>query len=119
MASSLAETLQDLQASNGLQLAAIVTADGLVVDAASNGELDVESVCSVAANGLLLMDALGQELGDGSAEMTTLEYAGHIAIMAPLDAENLLVLIATAGMNLGHLRLVLRRHLASLAQFVG
>jgi predicted regulator of Ras-like GTPase activity (Roadblock/LC7/MglB family) len=111
--------LHDLQASNGLQLAAVVTADGLVVDAASNGELDVESVCSVAANGLLLIDALGQELDDGSADMATVEFSGHIVIMTPLDVDNLLILIAAGGMNLGHLRLVLRRHLASLTQLVG
>ena len=118
MPSSLAEALQELQVSNGLQLAAVVTADGLIVDAASNGDVDAESICSVAANGLLLMDALGQELNDGAADVTTLEYPNHIVMITPLDPENLLILLAGAGMNLGRLRIVLRRHVDTLAQMV-
>jgi hypothetical protein len=39
--------------------------------------------------------------------------------MAPLDVDNLLILVAAGGMNLGHLRLVLRRQLKSLTQLVG
>lgn len=114
MATGLAEALQELQESNGLDLAAIVTADGLVVDAASSGDIDAESICSVASNGLLMMDALGQELGDDQADLITLEYREHIVMMAALDQDNLLVLLGGAGMNLGRMRILIRRNLESL-----
>jgi predicted regulator of Ras-like GTPase activity (Roadblock/LC7/MglB family) len=113
---SLTESLQELQVSNGLDMAAVVSADGLVVDAASSGSVDVESICSVASNGLLMMEALGQELGDAQAQMTTMEYPSHTVIIAPLDADNLLVLQAGSGMNLGRIRIVLRRRLGSLSE---
>lgn len=60
---TLAESLQELQRSNGLDMVAVVSADGLVIDAAASDDLDIESVCSVASNGLLMMESLGQELG--------------------------------------------------------
>jgi uncharacterized protein len=115
----LGEALQELQSAHGLDLAAVVTADGLVVEAASIPDIDAESLCSVAANGLLMMDALGQELGDDQADVTTIEYREHIVVIAPLDADNLLVLLAGGGMNLGRLRIVLRRHLDQLTELVG
>jgi predicted regulator of Ras-like GTPase activity (Roadblock/LC7/MglB family) len=111
---SLAESLQDLQVSNNLEMAAVVSADGLVVDAASSGNVDVENICSVASNGLLMMEALAQELGEGQAQMTTMEYGSHTVIVAPLDADNLLVLLSAGGLNLGRIRIVLRRRLDDL-----
>ena len=116
MASSLADVLQELQASSGLGMAAVVSADGLVIESASNGEVDVESVCSVASNGALVMDALGQELGEDSAEMMTIEYERHIVMMSSLDPENMLVLLAGPGINLGRMRIVLRRRADALAE---
>src|SRR5690349_9834230 len=115
MAATLVEALQELQAANGLEMAAVVTSDGLVVDAAGTSEVDVESICSVASNGLLMMEAVALELGETRANVTTLEYRDHIMLMAPLDDDNLLVLLAGAGMNLGRLRIILRRRLEELS----
>ena len=114
MAARLADILQELQASSGLEMAAVVSADGLVIDSASNEDVDVESLCSVASNGALVMDALGQELGEASSEMMTIEYGQHIVMMSSLDSENLLVLVGGPGINLGRMRIVLRRRTAAL-----
>lgn len=116
MAASLADVLQELQDSSGLVMAAVVSADGLVIDAAANGEVDVESLCSVASNGALVMDALGQELGEDAADMMTVEYGRHIVVMSQLDQEHLLVLLGGAGINLGRMRIVLRRRADALAE---
>lgn len=119
MATSLADVLNELHTGNGLAMAAVVSADGLVVEAAADAEVDVESICSVASNGLLMMDALGQELGEGAARVTTLEYEDHLVVLAPLDDEDLLVVLAHGGMNLGRLRIVLRRFMPQLSQALG
>jgi uncharacterized protein len=116
MAASLADVLQELQASSGLEMAAIVSADGLVIDSASTGEIDVESLCSVASNGALVMDALGQELGERNADMMTIEYGRHIVMMSTLDHEHMLVLLAGPGINLGRMRIILRRRTAALTE---
>jgi predicted regulator of Ras-like GTPase activity (Roadblock/LC7/MglB family) len=116
MAASLADVLQELQSSSGLEMAAVVSSDGLVIDSASSGEIDVESLCSVASNGVLVMDALGQELDEDAAEMMTIEYGRHIVVMSQIDPENLLVLMAGPGINLGRMRIILRRRLAALTE---
>lgn len=115
MAAGLTEVLHELQASSGLEMAAVVSADGLVIDSAAIGEVDVESVCSVASNGALVMDALGQELGESAAEMMTVEYGRHIVMMSQLDQEHMLVLLGGSGINLGRMRIVLRRRAEALA----
>jgi len=97
-------------------MAAVVSADGLVIESASDGEIDVESLSSVASNGILVMEALGQELGEAPSEMMTIEYQRHIVMMSPLDQENLLVLVAGPGVNLGRMRIILRRRVAALAE---
>ncbi len=114
----LAETLRELYVSNGLDMAAVVSADGLVVDAASNPDIDVDSICSVAANGLLMMDALREEIGEARSDLVTLEYPGHIVVLAPLHDDYLLVLLAAANMNLGRIRIVLKRKWSEIAQSV-
>jgi predicted regulator of Ras-like GTPase activity (Roadblock/LC7/MglB family) len=91
-------------------MAAIVGLDGLVVDSASDGKLDAEMVSAVAAPGLLMMSDLANELGEGLAQLTTLEYSNHVAVMLPLNEDTLLIAVAESGaMNLGQLRIVLRR----------
>lgn len=116
MTASLAEVLQDLQSSSGLEMAAVVSADGLVIDSASATEMDVDSICSVASNGILVMDALGQELNEQATEMMTIEYGQHIVLLSPLDYDQLLVLLAGPGVNLGRMRIILRRRAAALAE---
>ncbi|HUG15499.1 MAG TPA: roadblock/LC7 domain-containing protein [Thermomicrobiales bacterium] len=116
---TLAGALQELHGSNELKMAAVVSADGLVIESCSSPDVDAESICSVASNGLLIMDAMAQELDEGSAELITLEYGNHLLMLAPLDDENLLVLLAGAGMNLGRLRIILRRNVPLLTEALG
>jgi predicted regulator of Ras-like GTPase activity (Roadblock/LC7/MglB family) len=110
MGTDLAGLLADLQSAHNLKLIAVVGADGLMVESAAGHDCDAEAVSAVAANGLLMMSELGQELGDGDAEVTTLEYSNHTVLLSPLDPDNLLVL-ATDGksQNLGQLRIMMRR----------
>src|SRR5205085_12664234 len=100
--------------SNGLDMAAVVGFDGLVIEASSVAEVDPESICSVASSQLIIMSQLGQELGESSARIATLEFEQQTLLMAPLDDENLLVLLSGAGTNLGRMRIVLRRSIDQL-----
>lgn len=111
----LSSLLGQLQTNHALQMVAVVGLDGLVVDSASDGKLDAEMVSAVAAPGLLMMSDLATELGEGLAQLTTLEYENHVAVMVPLNADTLLIAVAESGaMNLGQLRIVLRRSMDSL-----
>ncbi len=114
MAASLMDVLRELQTSGGLDMAAIVSSDGLVIDSSSNGNIDVESFCSVASNAVLVMDSLGAEVGAHGSNMMTIEYGSHTVVMTSLDGENLLVLLGGADINLGRMRIILRRRTAEL-----
>lgn len=107
---NLNNLLHQLQTDHGLMMTAVVGLDGMVIDSASDGNIDAEMVSAVAAPGLLMMSDLANELDEGLAEVTTLEYENHVAIMVPLTEDTLLINVADpAAMNLGQLRIVLRR----------
>ncbi|HET9017121.1 MAG TPA: roadblock/LC7 domain-containing protein [Thermomicrobiaceae bacterium] len=106
---SLADALQSLRDASGLVMASVVGADGLMVDASHAPEIDAESFSAFAASGLLMMDALGQELGEGSARQAILEYGNSVVMLTPLQEELLLVTVAKGEANLGRMRLTVRR----------
>lgn len=110
MSDGLTSQLQELKASGSLRMAAVVGLDGLLISEASAPDCDVESLAAVAAPGLLMMSDLAQELGEGFAQITTMEYSNQIVVMAPLTDDALLLLVTEAGpTNLGQLRIRLRR----------
>jgi len=109
MVGSLGEALQTLRDASGLMMASVVGADGLMIDSAHAPDVDAESFSAFAASGLLMMDALGQELGEGSARQAILEYGSSVVMLTPLQEELLLVTVAKGEANLGRMRLTVRR----------
>ena len=116
MAAVLADVLQELRVSNGLEMAAVVSADGLIIDATASDGVDTESIGSVASNGLLMMVALGEELGEDVPQMMTIEFGQHLVILSPVNDDHLLILLAGTDVNLGRLRIIVRRRMDSLAE---
>ncbi|MFO7271072.1 MAG: roadblock/LC7 domain-containing protein [Sphaerobacter thermophilus] len=118
MTGSLGQALQALRDASGLQMASVVGADGLVVEAAAESGVDAESLSAMAVSGLLMMDALGQELGEGSARQAILEYGESVVILTPLDDDLLLVTVARGDFNLGRMRLIIRRFVDQISSAV-
>jgi predicted regulator of Ras-like GTPase activity (Roadblock/LC7/MglB family) len=110
MGSDLAGLLAELQSAHNLKLIAVVGLDGLMIESSAAHDCDAEAISAVAANGLLMMSELGQEIGDEAAEVTTLEYSSHTVLLSPLDSDHLLVLVTDGkSQNLGQLRIMMRR----------
>lgn len=114
----LGELLQQLRDIGGIDLAAVIGGDGLVLASSAAEGMDVESVGAVAASGLLLAEALGREWERGAAVQTTLEFAEGLALLMPLDPDVALLILAKADTNLGRLRLVTRRARGELLRAV-
>ncbi len=114
---TLNETVQRLQRDYGLEAALVVTTDGLLVEAAaaSGTELDTEAIAANAVSGLLMLEALGHELAS-SPRQAIVEFDRHLVLVAPLDQDTALVLVASGSANLGRLRLALRRAGPQLAE---
>lgn len=112
---TLSERLHDIQSKYALKMLAVVGMDGLLIDSASTNGFDAEMIAAVAAPGLLMMSDLANEIGEQLPQMTTLEFNQHVVAMLPLSDDTLLVAIAESGaMNLGQMRIVLRRSMDSL-----
>ncbi len=118
MSENLSETLQNLRDAGGLDLVAVVGSDGLLIDSAQASDVDAESFSAVAASGLLMMDAMGRELNQGTAKQAILEYDHSVAILTPLAEELVLIALARGDSNLGRVRLVLRRAMDDVAEAV-
>jgi predicted regulator of Ras-like GTPase activity (Roadblock/LC7/MglB family) len=118
MSGTLSDTLQGLKDTGGLDLVAVVGSDGLLVESSQSPDIDADSFSALAASGLLMMDAMGRELDQGSAKQAILEYEQSVAILTPLDDELVLIALARGDSNLGRVRLVLRRGLPEINQAV-
>lgn len=114
----LTELLQQLRDIGGVDFAAVIGNDGLVLASSAAEGMDVESIGAVAASGLLLAEALGREWERGAAVQTTLEFAEGLALLVPLDPDVALLILAAADANLGRLRLVTRRARGDLLRAV-
>lgn len=114
MTESLATILERLQTAANVDLAAVVSMDGFLVDSAaaqSGGDtLDAEEFAAVATNGLMVAQALGREIDRGGVDSAILEYERGTVIINALDEEVALVMLAGADVNLGRLRLLARRY---------
>ena len=108
MADALNEMLARLRADNDLDLAA-VGADGLMVGVDGAEGVDAEGICATAGDAYLMMTALGAELGRGEPSLLTIEYEAGTVIVGPLEHGAALIMLTGQGVNLGRLRLAVRR----------
>jgi predicted regulator of Ras-like GTPase activity (Roadblock/LC7/MglB family) len=107
---SLATLLGRLQVAGGVDLVAVVSSDGFLIEAAHTEGLDAEEFAAVATNGLMVAKAIGMESARGAIDSAIFEYDGGTIIINALDEELVLILMASPGVNLGRLRLLARRY---------
>ncbi len=107
---SLATLLGRLQVAGGVDLAAVVSTDGFLIEATHVEGLDAEEFAAIATNGLMVAMAIGREVERGEIESTIFEYEAGTVILNRLDDELILILLASSGINLGRLRLIARRY---------
>lgn len=119
MAESLATVLEHIQTAGNVDLAAIVSMDGFLIEAARSEGINAEELAAVATNGLMVAQALGREIGRGGVESALFEYEQGTVIINALDDEIALVLLAGQGTNLGRLRLLARRYRDELLAAAG
>jgi len=108
------DALQRLREEYGLEMAAIVGTDGLLVDSAHDPSLDAESIAANAVSGLLMMEALARELRAASARQAIVEFDEHLVLVTPIGQDTALVVVAIGSSNLGRLRLAVRRARSTL-----
>ncbi|MDQ2784961.1 MAG: roadblock/LC7 domain-containing protein [Chloroflexota bacterium] len=114
----LNELMQQLRDIGGIDLAAVVGNDGLLLASSAAEGIDAEAVGAVSASGLLVAETLGRELERGGMTQTTLEYDDGLVLLMPLDPDVALLVLARPDANLGRLRLLTRRSRGELLRAV-
>ena len=116
MTAELTRLLRKMQTTDGMDLVAVITMDGLVIDSAGRATLDAQHVAAATCNGLLMARALGGELERGRPIQAIIEFEYGLLLMEPLDEDLGLILLAPREANLGRLRLMARKYTQELLQ---
>lgn len=113
MSTALHTLLSQFRVIDGVDLAAVVATDGLLMESTTRTGVDAEAICAVAANGLALAEALGREITKGGAEQLTLEYAAGLVLIEPLTPDAMLLVLTDNRTQLGRLRFLVNKHHAA------
>jgi uncharacterized protein len=118
MSTPLHALLQRFRVIEGVDLAAVVATDGLLMESTTRNGIDPDAIGAVAANGLALAEALGREINKGSAAQLTLEYNGGLVLIEPLTPEAMLLFVTAGREQLGRLRFLVQKHHAAFVAAV-
>jgi hypothetical protein len=119
MNTPLREFLARLRSLDGIELAAVVANDGLLIESAARPNVEVDAICAVASNALVMADALGREISKGGSLQTVLEYEYGLVVLEPINADAMLLVVAGTREQLGRLRFIIAKHRAALGAAVG
>lgn len=105
--------LNELRARSGAHAALVVSPDGLVLDAAQEGDMACDALAVSAASHVISSQQLGDDVQFGVLDAVIVIYQERALLMAPVGGA-VLVLVGAVG-QLGNLRLQHRRNLGALA----
>jgi predicted regulator of Ras-like GTPase activity (Roadblock/LC7/MglB family) len=110
------EALQELKATKGVRVAALLSEDGFVVEEVrEEGAPDPSLLSARAATVLGTAKALGQTLGQEGLEEVMVEYPEGVLLLAPLPGHHLLLFLDGVR-SLGRARLALKRALPQITE---
>ncbi len=110
MTAEIRNLLDNFRSLNNVPLAAVVATDGLLIEGLADPDVDIDAICAVASNGLVMAEALGREIGKGSAVQAVLEYENGLVILEPLGEEAMVLILSGHRDNLGRIRFLLKRY---------
>ncbi len=110
VAKTLKELLTEFKKVEGVDLAAIVGSDGLVIESIAKAGVDVDAIGALADNGLAMARALGMQIAKGAPVQTLLEYERGILLLESLGDEAMIVISSQQVSDLGRLRFLTRHH---------
>ena len=110
MTVEIRELLGSFRSLEGIILAAVVATDGLLIEGVADPDVDMDAVCAVASNGLVMAEALGREIGKGGGVQSILEYEQGLVILEPLSDDAMVLIVSSRRNNLGRIRFMLKRY---------
>jgi predicted regulator of Ras-like GTPase activity (Roadblock/LC7/MglB family) len=110
------ELLDNFRAIRGVDMAAVVGPDGLVIESVARAGLDVDAIAAVASHGLMLADAMGRQIERGGALQTIVEYEEGVLLLESLGEEGMMLVVSRDPTDLGRIRYAAKQHKANLAE---
>jgi predicted regulator of Ras-like GTPase activity (Roadblock/LC7/MglB family) len=112
MASPVQRILTDMTRTPGIVAVFVVSKEGFVIERVMTGGLNVDEDALAAMITAVIgsITQLGEELGIGRPEITTLEFPGHYVLIYDIGGENLLAVLADRSQAvLGRIRYEIKK----------
>lgn len=111
---SLKEQLEDFLNVEGVTTVVVVGRDGFIIDSASKGTFPIDEVGAVVSTGMGSSESMGTDLGVGDMQQGMLEYQNGIIFMRALGEDAIFVVVAHPNVNLGMVRLQIKRRIDNI-----
>jgi predicted regulator of Ras-like GTPase activity (Roadblock/LC7/MglB family) len=117
--SSLTEELEDFLQVEGVTAVVVAGKDGFIIDSASTGSFNIDEIGAVVSTGMGSSERMGAELGVGDMQQGMMVYDDGIVIMNALGEDAIFVLVAWPDVNLGMVRLRIKRRIDGIKAALG
>ena len=115
---SIRDVVEAFGRREGVEAVIILGNDGLPIDSHTAPGTDPEAVAALIPSVLRSCGQLGSSTGGGGLEMGVLEYRDGAAVVAHLNADATLLVLAAARANIGPLLYDLKRYRAEIARLL-
>ena len=115
---SIRDLVGAIRQREGVEAAAVLGRDGLLIDSQSLPGVDTESLAALIPAIITPADELGMAVSRGRLTTAVLEHEHGLAIVSVLNADAILVVLVGTGANVGQLLFELRRNRENIAALV-
>lgn len=115
---TISDLVGAIRTREGVEAAAILGRDGLLIDSQAGGQLDAEQIAAHVPSIVQFADEFGVAAGRGVLQTAIMEHERGMAVISCLSADAVLLVLVRPTANLGQLLYELRRNRANIAALV-
>ncbi|WP_297512545.1 roadblock/LC7 domain-containing protein [Thermococcus sp.] len=114
----MGKILTDMLEIDGVIGTIVVDKDGLVIESAMKKNLDREAIAGVLHELVSAIKLMGDQFGAGELKEAILEFKNARMFINPIGGDYYLIVIGDADLNLGRMKLELRKVLPKLEEML-
>ena len=114
----MGKVLTDMLEIDGVIGTIVVDKDGLVIESAMKKNLDRDAIAGVLHELISAIKLIGDQFGAGELKEAILEYRNARTFVNPIKTDYYLIVIGDEGLNLGRMKLELRKVLPKLEEML-
>ncbi|WP_456424081.1 roadblock/LC7 domain-containing protein [Thermococcus sp.] len=114
----MGKMLTDMLEIDGVIGTIVVDKDGLVIESATKKNIDREAIAGVLHELASAIKLIGDQFGAGNLKEAIIEYSNARMFVNPIGSDYYLIVIGDADLNLGRMKLELRKVLPKLEEML-